>query len=129
MQVAHGLHQARVSGFPGAGYPGTLWVEAYPCPHRRVLATGGTSPRHAGRDARAPRVWARIKPQQADQAQGSETPLRRCVMSEQVAVRPPYRPPQGAPPRGVVRVAGLQMSGIEGNVAANLDRLETQLHE
>jgi predicted amidohydrolase len=50
-------------------------------------------------------------------------------MSARVVVRPPYQPPPGAAPRGTVRVAGLQMSGAEGDVAANLARVEAQLRE
>jgi predicted amidohydrolase len=50
-------------------------------------------------------------------------------MSDRVVIRPPYRPPADAPPRGWIRVAGLQMSGVEGDVAANLARMEAQLRE
>jgi predicted amidohydrolase len=46
-----------------------------------------------------------------------------------ITIRPPYQPPPDAAPRGTVRVAGLQMSGVEGSVAANLTRLEAQLRE
>jgi predicted amidohydrolase len=50
-------------------------------------------------------------------------------MFDGVVIRPPYQPPAGAPPRGSVRVAALQMSGVEGDVAANLARVEAQLRE
>jgi predicted amidohydrolase len=50
-------------------------------------------------------------------------------MPDPLLIRPPYQPPPGAPPRPTVRVAGLQMSGVEGDVAANLARVEAQLRE
>jgi predicted amidohydrolase len=50
-------------------------------------------------------------------------------MPDPLLIRPPYQPAPGAPPRPTVRVAGLQMSGVEGDVAANLARVETQLRE
>jgi predicted amidohydrolase len=50
-------------------------------------------------------------------------------MSDPLLIRPPYQPSPGAPPRRSVRVAALQMSGVEGDVAANLARVEAQLRE
>jgi predicted amidohydrolase len=50
-------------------------------------------------------------------------------MPTPIVIQPPYQSPPGAPPRGIVRVAGLQMSGVEGDVAANLSRVEAQLRE
>jgi 5-aminopentanamidase len=50
-------------------------------------------------------------------------------MATGVVIRPPYQPPPGAPQRGTIRVAGLQMSGVEGDVAANFARVEAQLRE
>jgi predicted amidohydrolase len=50
-------------------------------------------------------------------------------MPDPLLIRPPYQPAPGAPPRPTVRVAGLQMSGVEGDVAANLARVEAQLRE
>src|SRR5687768_458097 len=44
-------------------------------------------------------------------------------------IQPPYRPEPGVPRRGVIRVAGLQISGVEGDVAANLARVEAALRE
>lgn len=42
---------------------------------------------------------------------------------------PCFHPPGGLSRRGIIRVAGLQASGVEGDVAANLATLEAMMRE